>query len=526
MATLQQDAESDPLLREIDPDVVGHADRIVVGLEELRGVQLSTRELVRMVWERVSADAAINDEFHGAQIRLVTMQGRVANRIMALLGHQPDFMQMMSIGDVDLPDFAKTAMADVIQREAHYRVEYFNKHGAPYDLTSKGSEEARRAMVGYFDEHYGFSEVPGLSEALAVNSCITNGGMRALDDIATGFIKSSGSKGLRPRFMSPDNSFGTWWEILETRGGAHQELADVTRIGTSQEARLHLTADDVEGFYAEDGADQAKHQDLWYITPVGNPSGTKMTPDQLFETCSAIIAKRPQATIVLDAVYVRTLPADKARALFANIIQTPEILDRVIFVESFSKTHGLCGERLGSFMASNPDVFTGPMNANMKLSAGNGHSRSALVRALCDTSADQEQAMRSLHEFWANERRGLYQYLIGNGDFTEIFDPDQSHITEEDLRDPLGLYLFVKLRPGVEVQNVLLATGCLGVFTQMGSGTYMRLSVGKFTKPTFAKYLPASSTKEGNGGLERKGTLRNGAGAAIVSRSEHAATAH
>lgn len=512
------------VVQPLDPVVSDHADRIVPDLEGLRDTQIQTRDRVGAVWERVKGDEVIRKDFDGAQIRAVTMCGRVANRVMELLGDSPDFIRVMSIGDVDLPAFIEPAIRDIYERAHAYHMEMLAKTGTCYDLASQGAEEARGEMIRYFDSHYGFSDVPGLSQKLMKNSTITNGGMRALDDIVTGLIKRTqdrralrvegevshpqdrrrnidrrqrrvldGSAPLnrtRPAFIYPDNSFGTWKAIVNLRGQGGK-VADLHELQTSQENRLHLTADDVHAFYDANfrddkgcNAEGALMQDTWYITPVGNPSGTKST--HLLETCSTIIERNPRAIIILDSVYVRTLSPEVARDLYAEVLQNPLLLDRIIIVESFSKTHGLCGERIGTYMSANSELFGTIQNVNMTLSAGNGHYRSAMVRALCNTSNDQEQAVCGLHEFWAEERRGLHQYLLGDGKFPHLFDQDQSHITEDDLQTTLGLYLFVKLQPGVGEKEVLSETGCLGTETPMKSGRYMRFSVGKITSPTFA----------------------------------------
>lgn len=515
-------------LRPVDPTVVDHARRIVPDLESLRGAHIETRDRVRAIWERVSTDETIIAEFKGAEIRAATMRGNVANQIMELLGDRGDFIQLMSIGDVELPPFIKPLIRDIYARASDHHLANLDEHGTGYDLASKGLESARSAMIQYFDRHYGFSNVPGLMQVLTKNACITNGGMRALDDIATGLVnrtldrralpgdivmpasrvtdrrkqRPAGAarspevapgqdRRARARFVYPDNSFGTWKSIVNLRTGRKQ-IADFEELPTSQEAGLHLTAEDVSKFYQSQDAEAGLKQDTWYITPVGNPSGTSMTPEQLYTTCSAIVAHSPQAVIILDSVYVRTLPAEKAKELFAGVINSPEILSRAMFVESFSKTHGLCGERIGAYFSANADIFSPVQNVNMTLAAGNGHFRSAMVQSLCDTTADQEAGIQGLHRFWARERQGLHQYLLGSGKFSELFDQDQSHIHQEDLQDPLGLYLFVKLQPGVTSSDVLYATGCLGVDTPMGSGKYMRFAVGKFTEPTYAKYAPSS----------------------------------
>jgi hypothetical protein len=70
-------------------------------------------------------------------------------------------------------------------------------------------------------------------------------------------------------------------------------------LKTSPKAKLHLTPEDVHEFYSKNKVHQFES---WYITPVGNPSGTKMDPEQLTQTCEAILKHNPNALILLDIV--------------------------------------------------------------------------------------------------------------------------------------------------------------------------------------------------------------------------------
>ena len=63
--------------------------------------------------------------------------------------------------------------------------------------------------------------------------------------------------------------------------------------------KLHLSKDEVKQFYR---THPAHSHESWYITPVGNPSGTKMTPIQLTVTIEAIAEQNPKAVIILDSV--------------------------------------------------------------------------------------------------------------------------------------------------------------------------------------------------------------------------------
>ena len=473
-----------------NPVALGHAERIAPTIED---AQEDIGRHIRAVIKKVFEDPDIRKAGKGAVIRYTTMCGEVIRRILAMKEMDPGLINVLAIGDVTLPPEAKTTMDELVEAAHGYERE-LTAEGYGYDLASQGSLRARGATIDYLDSHYGFSAQEGLRDVLVKNTGVSSGGMRALNDIASSFVLSATrdvGNPSRPRFIQPDNSFGTWRQIAKNASMDGRE-ADIHTINTEQKNLLHLTASQVDDFYASNPheTEDRKYSDLWYITPVGNPSGTRMTPSQLSDVAKAIVRNNPNATIVLDCVYVRTLRKEDANALLKDIISDPTVMDRVLFVESLSKTHGIPGKRVGVYFSKNPDIFGKVLNLNMTVSAGNGYDKDALLLAVANSTPEQEKVFKDLHEFWARERRGLFHYLR-QPQFSYLFDEDQSHITPEQMENPLGLYLFMKLESGVTYQDVAIATGCLGVEDKdMGAGTFIRFSVGKITEPTYAKYIP------------------------------------
>lgn len=475
------------------------AERIVAQVRPLlaEGAK-DTTAILHTILDAVFDDREIRLNFVGAEIRYTAMCGEVAREVLRTVGESPDLIGLLTVGDVNLPEFARTTIEAIMEasHSFHRQLSLEETHG--YDLSSRGSLRARQALMAYFDRYYGFGTVPDLLERLAENAAITAGGMRGLDDLATAHVRLAESSRRRARFIHPDNSFGTWHAITELRsvGG---RVATVHALPTRPDDALHLTREDVAGFYDQatvdeglDGRLSTATKDLWCITPVGNPSGTRMEPQQLTHLCAEIVARAPEATILLDSTYVRTLPDKQGCKLMRGVIETPELLDRVIFLDSFSKTHGVCGERIGVYFSASRELFDAHHSINMMLSAGNGRQKSALALAIAQATPEQEQSIRSLHRFWQQERLGLYHYLLGRRQFADLFDDDQRHLRADQLESPLGLYLLVKLREGVSGKDVLMRTGCLGVETPMGSGRYMRFAVGKITSPTYSRYIPTS----------------------------------
>eukprot|EP01127_Copromyxa_protea_P023797 TRINITY_DN908_c0_g1_i6.p1 TRINITY_DN908_c0_g1~~TRINITY_DN908_c0_g1_i6.p1 ORF type:complete len:319 (-),score=26.78 TRINITY_DN908_c0_g1_i6:39-995(-) len=315
------------------------------------------------------------------------------------------------------------------------------------------------------------------------NFAITCGGMRGLKDLVDGCILQAKTHNTFQRFIQPDNSFGTWWNLIEKPVQNDSNRREIHTIAVKPENRLHLTEEDVHEFYR---SVPAHSHECWYITPVGNPSGTKMTPTQLETTCKAIIANNPNAIILLDSVYVRTLSVHQASALIRGILEDPQVLGRTVFLDSFSKSHGLCRERLGCYFTTNAQLFAQLHAANIAYSAGPGVIKDYQFQAIGSSTEEEIAGVRDLHVFWQNERLGLYKYLLQDK-FSHLFASSQSHLCSDDLDNSLGLYILLKTRPNIRAQDVFMETGTLGVDTPLLSGHYIRFSVGAFLEPTYAK---------------------------------------
>ena len=311
-------------------------------------------------------------------------------------------------------------------------------------------------------------------------------------------IRSMNDAGIRPCIVAPDNSYSTFEDNAEMFT-SFRLSADVHEVPTQQANRLHLTGEDVNEHYDRypTHSNGVTYGNLWYITTVGNPSGTFTSPSKLCGTLDAIVRRDPNAKVILDNVYARTLKEERARALFKPVLDEKDFMDRVGFVESMSKVHGLCSARVGMFFSANPAVTGTAQNAHMTMSAGEGLFKGAVALAVADGDEEERGKLRELHEFWRRERAGLYMHLITSGNFPGLFHRDQRHIDPGELEEPAGLYLLPRLQEKVPFERVIVETeGCFGVPTKMASGDYMRFAVGKITKPTFAKYLDEAPSVE------------------------------
>lgn len=469
-----------------DVEVFTNPDKV----NELRA---DTNAAIAACIEAANDDQPTLEEFKPAgSIRQVSRSAEITAELLSKLGLDPNLIKIMCIGDVKAPAFLKEPLASVFDRANEYHRLIIERYGAGYEVGGQGLELARELFFDFGDEHYGFSRVPGLKEQLTAQSSITNGGMGSLSIIGSTMVHLAREKGLHHRFVYPDNSFSTFKNIA-TLVSQGRETGNIS-VGTTQANLLHLSPEDIKKHYERNPIPKEGIMETWCITPVSNPGGTKIDAQMLKANIKEITTHNPNAHIVLDSVYIRTLKPETAQELMGPILEDPELMEKIIFVESFSKSHGVCGEREGLFFSTNKDLFKRIQNQNMTLFAGPGLMKSALLLALCTASNDENEAFDKLHQFWAKERKGLYEHLM-QPQFSHLFEEQQPHIVKEQLEDPVGLYVFLKLKPDITFKEVALATHIIGVEEKgMAEGNFIRFSVGTITKPTYSAPVEIPTT--------------------------------
>ena len=437
-------------------------------------------DVIRTVW----SNPVVTSQCPDLVIRLTTLRGSVSQHVWQGLGHDPHEIQLLAVGSTDhplhLPNYVGF-LRNFYARTARLTEAYPQRpeFDTGYDLLATGSALVRKAMLELFNEHYGAPK--NVLEALCESSSVTCGGMRGLKDLADAQMLAAGKDNTFVRFIQPDNSFGTWWNIVESPATRGLDRRQIVTIGTRPENRLHLSVADVEHFYRDN---KPHSHECWYVTPVGNPSGTKMG-DYVGELVAKIVSFNPAAVIILDVVYVRTLRRSAAAALLKGLWDVPEALNRVVFLESLSKSHGLCRERLGMYFSTNAKLFTSLHTANMGFSAGPGQMKDLQFAAVAGSTVADKQGVDDLHVFWRDERKALVRFLM-QPQFGDLFEAQQPHIQAEDLDNPCTLYVLLRVRDGVKSNAIFERTGALGVDTPLKSGHYVRFALGMMKQPFFS----------------------------------------
>ena len=108
-------------------------------------------------------------------------------------------------------------------------------------------------------------------------------------------------------------------------------------VPCSEQAHFKLTPDQLEK------AISPKTRALVFNSP-NNPSGTIYSADEI-EALANILARHPEVWVITDELYEHIVYDDRKASSFASV--APELADRIITINGFSKGYVMTGWRLG-----------------------------------------------------------------------------------------------------------------------------------------------------------------------------------
>lgn len=454
--------------------------RNVVDFENEKDLREKGELIVSQVYDLVFADQEIAKAYTG-EIRRYQMCAQVMDLMLRKLGL--DFpIYALGVGTVELPKNFKWIKDRALAENV---VKSCGINPTAYDLPAQSLEKIRRSLCRYFLQKYGVDRAEYLAELFTENMGIFPGGIQALSFLFKSAVLHAVDQGKKLQFVIPDNSFPTAVGIMKSLAKISPESVNVTTLDTTAASKFHLTPEIVREHY-KNRPPNAETNSVWYLTPVGNPSGTKCDPENLLATCEAILEEDPEATIILDVVYIRLLNPVARKEMMNTMMQNKTVLNRIFFIESFSKSHGLCASRVGAYFTANKELFElhHPLARNETVGVPNGVYTLAYALAEMEETQDEE-SLEDLHKFWGQEREEMYNWLIASGEYSDLFEV-QEHLDPIELQESGTLYLLLKLQEEVSPKDVLIRTGCSGVPVKWKSGNYIRFALSTITEPTFS----------------------------------------
>jgi aspartate/methionine/tyrosine aminotransferase len=199
-----------------------------------------------------------------------------------------------------------------------------------------------------------------------------------------------------------------------------------------------------------------------------NPTGMVLSTSEL--DAIAEVAIEADLLVVADEVYDHLIFGN---TIFTSTIEHPDLVERTLYVNSFSKTYAMTGWRIG-YIAAPRTLLDGPMTIHLNsVNSVNWPTQRAALAALADSQAE----VREMIEGYVVRRRRLLNGLLSIPGLTAI--------------EPQGaFYVFARFTNTCSLTSAEVARRLLegGVAIRSGS-EYGRAGEG-YLRITFAADLP------------------------------------
>ncbi|OWA20433.1 hypothetical protein B9W64_06675 [Streptomyces sp. CS159] len=243
------------------------------------------------------------------------------------------------------------------------------------------------------------------------------------------------------------------------------------RVHTTAEERFKLTDERLTRHLREN-----PDVTVFYLTVTNNPTSLAYTPGELTALMEAVrrSADRGHPVHVLaDLAYIGTGRPDEDEARMRALSSVPGAADRLIYVNSFSKTFSLTGDRFGWAVFADADLSAAMRPSWMNSVSclpGEWQLRFMAYHTLFARRPELVEKIRGLYRLRRARLRAQLRLL------------DEEHHLFENIHtdDDATIYLWCRLKAGEDCFSVLEKTGIAGIpgSTFGYSDDYIRFSVG------------------------------------------------
>jgi aspartate/methionine/tyrosine aminotransferase len=324
-----------------------------------------------------------------------------------------------------------------------------------YDVHGVGNPLLREKLAARFRQAWGLP-------VTAERTFISIGALDALNKCILSlshYFKKNYGKQSTFAFPAPGFAVVNWQ--VEMAG------LKLLQLRTAAENRFKLTYDDMKKALAED-----PELRLLYLTVSNNPTAFAYSAQEIREVYRAIIEDGREFAVLADLAYVGTgdPEADHERM---TAFDTPEMMQRTLFINSFSKVFTLTGDRCGWVSFSNGDWEEIMKVAWNNTTAGLPAEWQLRFTALVEWFDEHPEIQEKIKTLYDLRREHLRKELAEINKDLGIFEV-------VGMDDHATIYNWSKLKPGEDALTLFEKTGIAGV---SGSAfgyddEYIRLSVG------------------------------------------------
>lgn len=213
-----------------------------------------------------------------------------------------------------------------------------------------------------------------------------------------------------------------------------------------------------------------------YLTVTSNPTTFAYSPDELSaiqDVLRSFAEAGRRIHLIADLAYVGTGSPAEDQARMRSLASATDIADRTIYVNSWSKTHTLTGERFG-WVVFGDAGFAADISASWTNSVGSLPGEWQLrFMAYHALFREQPELIDKIRNLYRMRRSQLRRQL-------EIFNKEYDLFDRIYMDDDATIYNWSRLKAGVDCFSVFEKTGIAGIpgSTFGYSDQYIRFSIG------------------------------------------------
>lgn len=326
-----------------------------------------------------------------------------------------------------------------------------------YDLTSQWSSELRTKLKDYMWLYYNLENFDyDIIDNIIPFYWWTDAFVTILDSI------KSLHQNQKINFIFPEASFMANVKIAESILW-EQSLIKINKISwnnfffeLSQLKKIGLWIDDIN---------------IYYITTVGNPTGQKLLNENFYEILD-YLSTNENNIVILDNVYVWLLQNSVSTAMFDRVFSNYKILEKIIFVESLSKTLWTTWIRIGwSWSVNEKYIWEIKKNTILKKAWFSKILNEFSLNLLWDLE-EIKLFQNEVYDFWSWERLKFLDFIKNN--YSHFFDFESS--SRVNPRE--GIYVFLKVKTWFSIEEIFAETWIIWVWINLSDWLYIRYAFG------------------------------------------------
>lgn len=380
-------------------------------------------------------------------IRRSTIIWQVANEIL-LESNIDDLCKILAIWDIKL-FWEHEKIWNLLISESLKNISPTNLTW--YDLTSQWSFSLRSVLFDYMQRIYDFENInKNVENEIIPTYGWTDWFVLILDSLRTLFTWND------LKLYCPEASFMANVKIAEDILW-EENIIPINKPNTSN---FFLTKNEIENIKDE-------WIQVFYITTVWNPTWSKLELDNYKEVLLEI-SKRKNSYIILDNVYVWLLKDNSRNELFKDIFNNSELLNKIIFTESLSKTLWMTWVRIWWVWTLNDFISQELKRKVILKKAWFSKILNEFTINLLSKTDEVEEFWQSVYDFWSSQR--LWFIKLVKEKYLHFFDLENS----PPILDREGIYCFLKVRQWYTKEEIFASTWMIGVWIELSDWLYIR----------------------------------------------------